>query len=1090
MRQHCPNYFDQMNCDSLQPIHMALEGACSSSSFIHGWTYDVFVSFNGGDTRYGFTGNLCWALNQKGIHIFRDDDSLRKGESICPALLKAIEESRIAIIVFSENYASSSWCLDELVKIMECMKEKGQKVRPVFYNVYPSDVRQASGSFGRSMAEHEARLKQTVRDWSLAQKTLQNWRAALREAANLAGWHFTDGRYEFEFVQKITEEVSKILSRTILHIADHPVGLESRILEVISLLSINSKKEALMVGIHGIAGIGKTTIAKAVYNSIANQFDSSCFLGEVRENSRKNGLAQLQETIFSNLLGENNIKCSNVSQGIPILEKRFRFKKILLILDDVDDFRQVKSLAGRKDWFGQGSRIIITTRNEHFLRQHGVEILHEVKGLEDDESLELFSWNAFKKSEPDPSYAEIAKHVVKYAQGLPLALNVIGSDLFGKTIQEWKLVLMKYGIGILEEESPRVGNGFCTGIPLVQNSRVSRVLKLLANNNFRLLEWNEHQSLSLPTEHYPEILPVLNAPHCHITNLMDLSDSGSITRIPDVSTALLTSKCPTLAEIFDQFIGNLGTLLIENCLKLERLQPAGMSSASLEPLNLGKRSNLPSFSNKLAEKEDMKHAGTQGTSIKVFHNSITKIDGLQELVLKSSAEDPHIHTDMFHNTEEDNVEECSSGPKLLGKIVMMYWTNWAPKLNKLVLENCDLSDNDLELFLSSFLKLKWLILSNNNFVTIHECIKELANLLFLCVKNCKQLRYVSVLPPYLQHIDARNCISLTQDSFDVILSQAFQEVENMDIVVWRKRIPKWFDYCGRGGSVGFWVRREFPGIAALLVLGGQTEVETNFTCEFTLTINDIQVLKGERTLPRDHVWLFDLRIHLTAKERHYINKHLHRSWNHVGISCTAKNNHPHNSIVRFSGIHLSKDRMNIHDVSFISPDLRGSDIARHKMENNDADIYEVSGGHAAFDQASAELVDKKIVSLMEGSSRADDEDEEEYLTGTENEDPERRDVVVKDRGKGTVKYSDLAEEEQNKDFFIESATGSWRRANLSRSQLPLPMQAKTMVLPTLRIPKRLASQGRKETQKQGNLTCIFQNLEHFYSWSQKTLVIV
>lgn len=159
----------------------------------HGWTYDVFVSFYGEDTRYSFTGNLCYALNQRGIHTFRDDTKLRKGEGISPGLLTAIEESRMAIIVFSENYASSSWCLDELVKIIECMKEKAQLVRPVFYYVDPSDVRRQRGSYGRSMAEQEQKLRKSSETEQLAVERLQTWKLALEEAANLSGWHFKAG---------------------------------------------------------------------------------------------------------------------------------------------------------------------------------------------------------------------------------------------------------------------------------------------------------------------------------------------------------------------------------------------------------------------------------------------------------------------------------------------------------------------------------------------------------------------------------------------------------------------------------------------------------------------------------------------------------------------------------------------------------------------------------------------------------------------------------------------------------------------------------------------------------------------------------
>lgn len=158
----------------------------SSNSFNHGWTHDVFVSFHGEDTRHSFTGNLCNDLYQKGINTFRDDTKLKKGERISKALLKAIDESRISIIVFSENYASSTWCLDELVKIMECCKEKGQLVWPVFYRVDPSNVRHQRGSFERSMAKHENNL-------NITKERVCKWRTALTDAANLSGWHFKNG---------------------------------------------------------------------------------------------------------------------------------------------------------------------------------------------------------------------------------------------------------------------------------------------------------------------------------------------------------------------------------------------------------------------------------------------------------------------------------------------------------------------------------------------------------------------------------------------------------------------------------------------------------------------------------------------------------------------------------------------------------------------------------------------------------------------------------------------------------------------------------------------------------------------------------
>ncbi|XP_065637397.1 disease resistance protein RPV1-like, partial [Quercus suber] len=151
----------------------------SSSSFTHQpKNFDIFLSFRGEDTRHGFVSHLYAALCQRGIYTFIDDD-LPRGEEISVGLLKTIENSTTSIIVFSENYASSSWCLEELARIVECRTIK-QLVRPVFYKVDPSEVRKQEGKFGEALTLHEEKFND--------KKKIQRWREALCEAANLSGW--------------------------------------------------------------------------------------------------------------------------------------------------------------------------------------------------------------------------------------------------------------------------------------------------------------------------------------------------------------------------------------------------------------------------------------------------------------------------------------------------------------------------------------------------------------------------------------------------------------------------------------------------------------------------------------------------------------------------------------------------------------------------------------------------------------------------------------------------------------------------------------------------------------------------------------
>ncbi|KAF3969678.1 hypothetical protein CMV_006539 [Castanea mollissima] len=407
----------------------------SSSSFTHQLKkFDVFLNFRGEDTRFGFISHLYDALRLRGIHTFIDD-KLPRGEEISIELLKTIDNSMMSIIVFSENYASSTWCLDELVEIIEC-KKNGQLVQPIFYKVDPSKIRSQNGKFGEALAKHERKLKDS--------KKVERWRKALHETANISGWHYKHSCNEFKFIQGIVEEISNSkFNRTPLFVAQYPVGINYRVKTI--LLDIESN-DGHIICIYGPSGIGKTTIAKAIFNRICDHFDGFCFLENLRERSRTNAsVIELQEALLFEILRDTNLKVGNKSRGINMIKERLSFMRILLIIDDVDKWIQIENLLGRCDWFASGSKIIITTRDKHLAATLGnCCSTYSVKELDQDEALELFSMHAFQSNKPKDDYLELADRVIQYAKGLPLALVIIGADLYGRSKLEWRSAVEKY----------------------------------------------------------------------------------------------------------------------------------------------------------------------------------------------------------------------------------------------------------------------------------------------------------------------------------------------------------------------------------------------------------------------------------------------------------------------------------------------------------------------------------------------------------------------------------------------------------------------------------------------------------------------
>uniref|UniRef100_A0A7N2MMN9 Uncharacterized protein n=1 Tax=Quercus lobata TaxID=97700 RepID=A0A7N2MMN9_QUELO len=199
---------------------------------------------------------------------------------------------------------------------------------------------------------------------------------------------FLDGTHESIVIQEILERISSELNLVFQStISNELVGIESRVREMLYLYLDEGSDGVCFVGICGMGGIG------------------------------------------------------NVHEGIKIIGNRLRGKKVLIVLDVVDGEKQLKALVGNHNWFGPGSRIIITSRNDHLLKRCGVDYIYTAKELNGNEALRLFSLSAFKNLHPKENYVHF--YFVNYTKGLPLALNTLGSLLFNKSIDERKSAMDK-----------------------------------------------------------------------------------------------------------------------------------------------------------------------------------------------------------------------------------------------------------------------------------------------------------------------------------------------------------------------------------------------------------------------------------------------------------------------------------------------------------------------------------------------------------------------------------------------------------------------------------------------------------------------
>ncbi|XP_018728785.2 TMV resistance protein N-like [Eucalyptus grandis] len=357
--------------------------------------------------------------------------------------------SRISIAILSKNYAFSEFCLNELVQMWECRKTNGQIFFPIFYDVSPSDVRHQAGDFGSSFNIHEIDRVDS--------NTIETWKEVLRQIGRLRGFSPRDlNGHEGELVKRVVAHVVQLLKREDQVVTDKLVGIDLHVQEMMAKLGVAYGEgqavevrggEVRVVGIWGVPGVGKTTLAKVVFNKMHKSFDASSFLEDIS----LEGVPLSQRLLITDLLKQKSAPLESSSEGIEEIASLCRNAKVLIVLDDVDEDEQIRALAGKLTWFGSGSRIIVTTNKREVLNAFDFGAVdsqtvekYKLEPMRDHGALRLFREHAFEGKTPEgvSEYDSLSRDIVQVIGGLPSDIVRHASFLRDNmNIYTWKTTL-------------------------------------------------------------------------------------------------------------------------------------------------------------------------------------------------------------------------------------------------------------------------------------------------------------------------------------------------------------------------------------------------------------------------------------------------------------------------------------------------------------------------------------------------------------------------------------------------------------------------------------------------------------------------